>query len=93
MIETNCQQNCEFNSPINLGSGKQPDYEYSKMTCNLSCQGNDETIELIQNPVYPDRAFFVNKTLTYGDALVLWFITIFLITMIVGIVFNFFWKK
>ncbi len=37
--------------------------------------------------------FFVDKTLSYGDAVIIWFLTIFSVFMIFKVVYNFFWKK
>ena len=78
------KMNCEFQNPVNIGNEENPDFEFSKIVCD------DETIELIE---HGDAKFYVRKTLTYGEGLFLWFLTIFLIIFIGKILFDFFWKK
>lgn len=37
--------------------------------------------------------FYVEKTLTYGEAMILWFLTLFAFILIFKIAYNFFWGK
>lgn len=75
---------CYFENPVNL-SEDQEDFEFSELRCE------PEIYELIQGT--GDREFFVQKTLTYGEALVIWFITLYAIFIIGKSIFNFLWKK
>lgn len=81
---------CEFSEPVNLETDPElpADWEFSKIECETP-----ETYELIQNETYPERQFFVQKTFTYGEALIIWFLTLFFIYLITKSIFNFFWKK
>lgn len=76
--------NCEFFEPVNLGGEAKPDWEFSKFICE------PEIFELIVNQ---DREFFIQKTLTYGEAIIIWFLTLFIIVLTAKMIFNFFWKK
>jgi hypothetical protein len=49
-------------------------------------------VELIQNTT-TGAEFYIEKTFSYGDAVVVFFLTLFLIFGIAIGVFNFFWKK
>jgi hypothetical protein len=77
---------CEFSEPMNLGSTTES-WAFSKLECD-----NPSTTELIINSDYPEREFFVEKTLSYGDALIIFLLTLFLVGIIVKGIFNFFWK-
>ena len=79
--------NCVFSEPINLSTTTES-WAFSKMVCD-----NPTTTELIINPDFPERSFFVEKSFSYGDAVVVFFLTLFLIFGITAGVFNFFWKK
>ena len=79
--------NCVFSEPVNLGSTTES-WAFSKLEC-----GNSSTTELIVNPDFPERSFFVEKTFSYGDAVIVFFLTLFLIFLIASAIFNFFWKK
>lgn len=76
--------NCNFANPVDLGEG---DFEYSLIVCE------SDIYELITNAEYPDRKFYVQKTLTYGEAILIWFLTIFAVFLVAKTIFNFFWKK
>jgi hypothetical protein len=77
--------NCEFTNPVDLGNG---DFEYSKMNCDLG-----DLFTLVKNETYPERFFYVQNTINYGEAIIIWFLTIFSIFFITKIIFNFFWSK
>ena len=83
-------ENCEFSSPKtweNLAPTSKTDFwNYSEVICwsNRS--------ELIENET-TGAEFYVDKTLSYGEAMVLWFLTIFTILFIFKITYNFFWGK
>jgi len=81
---------CQFYSPRtweNLEPTSKTDiWNYSEWNC---WSGKSE---LIQNSE-TSAEFYVEKTLNYGDALILWFLTIFLIGYLFKFAYNFFWKK
>ena len=81
---------CQFNSPRtweNLEPTNKLDFwNYSEWTCW------SEKSELIQNSE-TGAEFYLDKTLTYGEAMILWFLTIFTFVLIFKIAYNFFWKK
>lgn len=77
--------NCIFSEPVDLGEG---DFEYSEVDCEVG-----DIYELITNETYGDRKFYVQKTLTYGEAILIWFLTIFAVFLVARTIFNFFWKK
>jgi len=79
--------NCQFLEPVNLGSTTES-WAFSKLECGLPT-----TTELIVNPDYPERNFFIDKTFNYGDIAVLWFLTLFSVGLIASLIFNYFWKK
>ena len=57
---------CEFNSPRNLGTEAEPDWEYRELTC--SGTSTDETlIFTIENPTSSVGNFVISKSYTYGD--------------------------
>ncbi|GAH90050.1 unnamed protein product, partial [marine sediment metagenome] len=51
---------CQFSTPINLGTEETPDWAYSEMTCEFS------QLELIENAT-TGAEFYVSKTIGYGD--------------------------
>ena len=57
-----------------------------------NCTSTDNQFTLIQNSE-TGAEFYVDKTLNYGEAMILWFLTIFLIVLIFEKAYNFFWKK
>ncbi|GAI47166.1 unnamed protein product, partial [marine sediment metagenome] len=57
---------CILDTPLELNG----DFEFSEIECET--QELQEIYELIQNPTYPERQFFVQKTLTYGEAIIIW---------------------
>lgn len=82
---------CYFSNPVdlNLGNGTTtPDFEYSELNCTST-----PIYELITNENYPDRQFYVQKTFTYGEAIVIWFLTLFAIFLISKTIYNFLWQK
>jgi len=79
---------CYFSEPVEVASG---DFEFSEIDCEVSTP--DAIFELVTNESYPGREFYVQKTLTYGEAIVIWFLTIFAIFLIAKTIFNFLWKK
>lgn len=79
---------CYFSEPVEVASG---DFEFSEIDCEVGTPG--AIFELVTNESYPDRQFYIQKTLTYGEAIIIWFITIFAIFLIAKTIFNFLWKK
>lgn len=65
---------------------KDTTWNFTKMICDEGL-----TLELVQGT--DDREFFVQKTLTYGEAIIIWFLTLFLVGLTAKIIFDFFWKK
>lgn len=63
-----------------------PIWNYSEIICD------DEVLTLIKNET-TDGEFYVQKTLTYGEAMILWFLTIFAFYLIFKTTYNFFWGK
>ncbi len=75
---------CQFSSSTDLGEG---DFEYSILTCP-----EDPHFELIQN-ASTGAQFFVQKSMNYGEALIVFFLALFSIVFICGIIWRFFWKN
>ena len=80
---------CYFSKSIKLATD---DFEFSEIDCEVATP-EPSIFELVQNENYPNREFYVQKTLTYGEGIIIWFLTIFSIFLIAKIVFNFLWKK
>ena len=91
--------NCQFSEPVNLEIPPKYDWEFSKIEClELEPAGTpptttEEIYDLVINPDFPERNFFVEKTFSYGDALIVFFLTLFFVFFVAKGVFNFFWKK
>jgi len=64
--------NCQYSTPVNLGTTELPDWEYSELTCEFS------QLELIENAT-TGAEFYISKTIGYGDILVITFLTLFLV--------------
>jgi len=77
--------NCQFTDPVNLGIEIE-DWEFSKMECDF------DTLKFIKSDS-TDSDFFLSKTINYGDVLVIFFLSIFLIFMIVKTLWNFIFSK
>lgn len=80
---------CYLSEAVEVASD---DFEFSKILCEISTP-ESSIFELVVNENYPAREFYVQKTFTYGEAIVIWFLTIFAIFLIAKTVFNFLWKK
>ena len=78
--------NCDFSVPIDLGNASTSDWEFSQMNCTSTL------FEQISNST-SGAEFFISKTLTYGDVVVFWFLTIFLVAGILTFIFKTFWHK
>lgn len=95
-------QNCDFYAPIYWSGGSKnflplvagetgvDGWQYSKMTC-YSTTTND-VFTLIENSTTGAK-FYLDKTLNYGDSMILWFLTIFSFIIIFKSAYHFFWKK
>jgi len=81
---------CEFINPINLGTEEAPDWNWENIVCEEAT--TTEIFALIENPEYPEREFFIEKTFTYGDFLFIFLITFGLIFLIGEKIFKFFWN-
>ncbi|HUW46413.1 MAG TPA: hypothetical protein VMW50_11545 [Dehalococcoidia bacterium] len=60
--------------------------------CQLA-EAEQEIYQLVENPEYPEREFYLEKTLSYGDLLLIFILTLALLWAISSKVFNYFWKK
>lgn len=77
---------CEFNNPINLGTEELPDWEYSEMLCDVP-----NIYELVENET-TEASFFLEKTFTYGDFFVMFFLTVFVLFGIIKLTWDSFTK-
>lgn len=78
---------CEFSSVQNLGTEIKPDYEFSAFDCDLS-----SIYEFVENPT-TTSSFYLEKTFSYGDFFVMFFLTAFAVVKIVEIIWTNFFKK
>jgi len=81
LITGNCEYSCDEG------------YEWLEGECSQIPIEFSDLYELVINENYPDRQFYIQKTLTYGEAIIIWFFTIFAIFTIFKTVFNFLWRK
>jgi len=75
---------CEFSNPVNyLGepAGEGEFFNFKTFTC-------DERFELIENST-TGAEFYVDKTMSYGDLVLIVFISIFLVFSIFKFIWNF----
>jgi hypothetical protein len=81
---------CEFSNPVNY-EGNPPlesePFQFKNLTCN---EGNLFT--LIQNPE-TEAEFYIQKTMSYGDLILIIFLSIFLIFGIFKFLWNFIWSE
>jgi hypothetical protein len=77
---------CSFAIPVNLGTEENPDWEYSELICV------DPRYELVEN-ASTGASFYIQKTWTYGDMVLMLFLTLFFVFTITKGVFGFFWHK
>lgn len=77
-------------------SATNQNFQFSERSCTstaISVAGTSTDVyTLVTNPV-TGAEFYIYKTLNYGEAIIIWFLTIFSIYMIFKVVYNFFWKK
>lgn len=78
---------CEFQTPVNLGSEAKPDWEYSEIECD-----NPNFYELIESTT-TGASFFLEKTFSYGDFFITFFLTVFVLVAIVKIIWDNLVKK
>ena len=93
------QENCIFYDPVywdkdieellplNSQITKFENWNFSKSICTST-----DVYTLVQNNE-TGAEFYVQRTLTYGEAMILWFLTIFTIVLIFKTAYNFFWGK
>jgi hypothetical protein len=72
--------------PVDSTIGKGDNWNFSQVVCFSS------TTEKITNPTTGGN-FYLDKTLSYGDAILIWFATLFTFYLIGKTAYNFFWKK
>jgi len=78
---------CQFSNPVNyLGETPTSSDEFFQFQ-NLNCNITDEKTELIQEN---DKSFFLNKSISYGDFLIITFLLLFLIILSVKFILDFF---
>lgn len=78
---------CQYSVPVNLGTEELPDFEYSEMVCDTP-----EIHEFIENET-TEASFYLEKTFSYGDFFVMFFLTIFTLFGIVKIIWDNFVKR
>jgi nucleoside permease NupC len=74
---------CIFSEPQEIATGT---WAFSKVACD------DPHYELIQN-ASTGAEFYIGKTMTYGETIVVVFLTLFSILLICSLIWRFFWKK
>jgi hypothetical protein len=80
---------CQFNTPVNY-LGLPPMAEECWNFQYASC-ANDQFL-LIQNPTTGSE-YYLDKSFSYGDVLVVIFATIFLVLILTTAIFSFFFRK
>lgn len=78
---------CIFSEPVNLGTEEVPDFEYSEMLCD-----DPAIFELIENET-TEAEFYLDKSFSYGDFFLMFFLTMVILFGIVKVVWNKFVKK
>jgi len=78
--------NCYLTDSVNLGTEEFPDWEYSEFYCE------PELFEYIKNET-TEADFYLEKTFSYGDFFVLFFLMAFTLFKIVEVVWNKFVKR
>lgn len=101
-MEIPTYQNCQFYEPVYWDSAtesllllngditKFENWNFSKFSCESTT--TDNTFILIKNDE-TGAEFYIDKTLNYGEAMILWFLTIFAFYLIFKTAYGFFWKK
>lgn len=82
---------CEFKDAVNLGTEENPDWNWSGLVCEKAT--TTEMWELIQHPENPEKEFYVQKSFSYGDLLLIFFLTLVLFFAIAGKITSYFWQK
>jgi len=86
LLVYNESMDCEFSNPLNF-EGQPPlagePFQFQNVSCD---EGNLFT--LIQNPG-TEAEFYIQKTMSYGDLILITFISIFLIFGILKFIWNF----
>ena len=75
--------NCVFSEPIDLDPLGTADFEFTKITCS------NTNLELITNP-NTNAEFYLDKSLNYGEILILVFLLLFVIFGITKAITDFF---
>jgi len=78
---------CQFSIPVNLGTEELPDFEYSEFLCD-----DPELYEYIENQT-TEADFYLEKTFSYGDFFVVFFLMVFTLWKIVEIIWDKFIKR
>lgn len=91
--------NCEFSEPVYWSIPDQAllpltngfvsgrNWNFLKQNCSST-----DVYTLIENKD-TGASFYVEKTLNYGEAMILWFLTMFSFYLIFKSAYHFFWKK
>jgi len=79
---------CEFSEAIDLGVDME-DWEFTKMNCLLT---PEETLTLIKSE-NTDAEFYLEKTINYGDIILIVFLSIFTIAIICKWIGEFVFKR
>ena len=85
LTHTKMENTCTLSEPLDLDPQGGTDFEFSKITCS-------STKELITNTT-TGAEFYFDNTITIGDTILFWFLTIFSVGLIFSIIFKFFWRK
>lgn len=78
---------CQFSEPIDINPSGTPQFSFSQSQCTTTAG------QLIVNPTYPERNFYIDKSFSLGDLMIIFFLTLFLFFYIGKIIYNFFWRR
>jgi len=93
---------CSFTNPQTIGVGGSlvipnsvnANFQFASSSCFYSYNSASSSIyEKIENPASSTQSFYLEKTLTYGDLLIVIFIVVFFYMTIGKSIFNFFFKR
>jgi len=94
---------CEFSNPWYFDSATKElkpfnggdsgsSWNWGTLNCTSTDNSFSKQFTLIQNSE-TGAEFYLDKTLNYGEAMIIWFLVIFGFFMILKLTWNFFWKK
>ena len=81
---------CEFSNPVNylldFPANSSEAWQFQSMDCNVDYR------ELIEN-INTGKSFYIEKTINYGEQIIIVFLTIFLVFGAFKIIWNYFHGK